>query len=403
MRILFLTDNFPPEVNAPASRTYEHAKEWVKRGCEVTVVTCFPNFPQGRVYEGYKNKLFASEYIDGIKVVRVWTYIAANKGFIKRTLDFISFSISSFWVGLFISTDLIVATSPQFFTALSGRTLAFWKRKSWVMEVRDLWPESIKTVGAMKDNFFIRYFEWEEKRCYASARKIIVVTDSFKDRLMSRNVDPEKIEVVKNGVDCTVFFPVAKNDELLRRLQLNGKKIVGYIGTHGLAHRLDFILRCAKQLEGKNNYHFLFIGDGAEKEKLFQLKERLGLQNVTMLDSVSKREVKEYISILDVALVNLKKSDLFTTVIPSKIFENAAMEVPVLLGVNGEARRIIEFYKAGLCFEPESEADFICQLELLLSNQELYNRCKDGCRRLARDFDRRVLADKMLDVLLDVL
>ena len=241
------------------------------------------------------------------------------------------------------------------------------------------------------------------KRCYASARKIIVVTDSFKDRLMSRNVDPEKIEVVKNGVDCTVFFPVAKNDELLRRLQLNGKKIVGYIGTHGLAHRLDFILRCAKQLEGKNNYHFLFIGDGAEKEKLFQLKERLGLQNVTMLDSVSKREVKEYISILDVALVNLKKSDLFTTVIPSKIFENAAMEVPVLLGVNGEARRIIEFYKAGLCFEPESEADFICQLELLLSNQELYNRCKDGCRRLARDFDRRVLADKMLDVLLDVL
>lgn len=403
MRILFLTDNFPPEVNAPASRTYEHAKEWVKRGCEVTVVTCFPNFPQGRVYEGYKNKLFVREYIDGIKVVRVWTYIAANKGFIKRTLDFISFSVSSFWAGLFISTDLIVATSPQFFTALSGRTLAFWKRKPWVMEVRDLWPESIKTVGAMKDNFFIRYFEWEEKRCYASARKIIVVTDSFKDRLMSRNVDPKKIEVVKNGVDCTVFFPIAKNDELLRQLQLNGKKIIGYIGTHGLAHRLDFILRCAKQLEGKNNYHFLFIGDGAEKEKLLQLKERLGIQNVTMLDSVSKREVKEYISILDVALVNLKKSDLFTTVIPSKIFENAAMEVPVLLGVNGEARRIIEFYKAGLCFEPESEADFICQLELLLSNQELYDECKDGCRRLARDFDRRVLADKMLDVLLDVL
>ena len=158
MRILFLTDNFPPEVNAPASRTYDHAKEWVKAGHDVTVITCFPNFPKGEVYDGYRNKLYQREQVDGINVIRVWSYIAANKGFFKRTLDFISFSITSFIAGLFVKTDVIVATSPQFFTALSGRTLSFWKRKPWVMEVRDLWPESIKTVGAMKDNLFIRYF-----------------------------------------------------------------------------------------------------------------------------------------------------------------------------------------------------------------------------------------------------
>ena len=133
MRILFLTDNFPPEVNAPASRTFEHCREWVKMGADVTVVTCFPNFPQGKVYPGYKNKLYQKEMMDGIKVIRVWSYIVPNVGVLKRTLDFISYSVSSFIAGLFIKTDIIIATSPQFFTALSGRTLAFWKRKPWIM------------------------------------------------------------------------------------------------------------------------------------------------------------------------------------------------------------------------------------------------------------------------------
>ena len=149
MKILFLTDNFPPEVNAPATRTYEHCREWIRQGAEVTVITCTPNFPQGKVYKGYTNKPYQQEMMDGIHVIRVWSYITANEGFIKRTLDYISFSVTSFLAGLFQQADIIIATSPQFFTALSGRTLSFWKRKPWIMEVRDLWPESIKTVGAM--------------------------------------------------------------------------------------------------------------------------------------------------------------------------------------------------------------------------------------------------------------
>ena len=151
MKILFLSDNFPPEVNAPASRTYEHCKEWVKQGIDVTVITCFPNFPEGKLYLGYRNKLIQKEVIDGIQVIRIWSYITSNEGFIRRTMDYISFGIFSFSIGLFIRNDLIVATSPQFFTALFGRKLAFWRRKPWVMEVRDLWPESIKNVGALKD------------------------------------------------------------------------------------------------------------------------------------------------------------------------------------------------------------------------------------------------------------
>ena len=227
MKILFLTDNFYPEVNAPASRTYEHAREWVKAGHEVTVITCVPNFPKGKVFDGYKNKLWQKEAIDGIEVIRVWSYIAANKGFVRRTLDFISFSVTSFLAGLFVKADVIVATSPQFFTALSGRTLSFWKRVPWIMEVRDLWPESIKTVGAMKDNLFIRYFEWEEMRCYRSAKTIVVVTDSFKRTLTARGIDEAKIKVVKNGVDKEMFKPVPKDEALIGELGLEGKKIIG--------------------------------------------------------------------------------------------------------------------------------------------------------------------------------
>lgn len=401
MKILFLTDNFPPEVNAPATRTYEHCKEWVKQGIEVTVITCVPNFPQGKVYKGYHNRLYQKEIMDGIHVVRVWSYITANEGFLKRTLDYISFSITSFFAGLFQKTDIIIATSPQFFTALSGRTLSFWKRKPWIMEVRDLWPESIKTVGAMKDNPIIRLLEWEEKRCYRSAKKIIVVTDSFKKRLEEKGVDSEKIEIIKNGVNRNLFSPLPKDEALLEQLDLKDKRVIGYIGTHGMAHKLDFILHCASQMDGKNNYHFLFIGAGAEKKKLLELKNKLGINNVTLLDPVSKQEVKRYISILDVALINLRKSALFTTVIPSKIFENAGMEIPILMGVDGEARQIVEHYEAGLCFAPESEDDFKRQLDKLLSDPILYKQCKAGCRKLANDFDRKLLAKQMLNIIKD--
>lgn len=398
MRILFLTDNYPPEVNAPASRTFDHVTEWHRCGHEITVITCAPNFPSGHVYSGYKNKLYHKEDIDGIKVVRVWSYIAENKGFFKRTLDYISFSITSFLAGLFQKTDIIIATSPQFFTALSGRTLSFFKRRPWIMEVRDLWPESIKAVNALKDSLFIKYFEWEEKRCYKSARQIVVVTDSFKTALIDKGVNANKISVVKNGVNRDLFKPIPKDMELISRLKLNGKKIIGYIGTHGMAHKLDFVLKCAKHMEGKNNYHFLLIGAGAEKRGLLSLKESLNLENVTMLDPVPKTEVNKYISILDAALINLKKSPLFRTVIPSKIFENAGMHIPILMGVEGEAQAIVEQYGAGLCFEPENEEDFEGKLARLLEDKELYKRCQEGCEALAQAFDRKNLARDMLKV-----
>ena len=401
MKILFLTHNFPPEVNAPATRTYEHCAEWVSLGADVTVITCFPNFPQGKIYDGYRKQWKKTEWINGIKVVRVWSYITANEGLIKRTLAFISFSITSFYAGFFEKGDVIIATSPQFFAALGGRTLSFWKHKPWIMEVRDLWPESIKTVGAMKDNMFLRYFEWLEKRCYKSARKIICVTDSFKQTISKKGIDPEKIEVVKNGANLNLFQPQEKDKSILLKHNLENKIILGYIGTHGMAHNLSFILDCAKKIDDKQNIHFLFIGDGAEKEDLKRKVSNEKITNVTMLESVSKDEIKNYISILDVSIINLKKSELFKTVIPSKIFENAAMEIPIFIGVDGEARSIIEQYNAGLFYQPEDHDSFIKELnEILIPDN--YKEFKTGCRKLALAFDRKKLAKKMLEIISEI-
>lgn len=396
MKILFLTDNFPPEVNAPATRTFEHCREWVKAGHDVTVITCFPNYPQGKVYPGYTNSLCKTECMDGIKVVRVWSYMTANKGFIKRIIDFISFSVTSFFAGLFRECDIIVATSPQFFTALSGRTLGFFKRKPWIMEVRDLWPDSIKAVGAMKESVVLKYFSKEEKWCYSSAKKIVVVTNSFKREIAKKGIPEDKIFVIKNGANTELFKPREKSQELLRKLGLEGKRVLGYVGTLGMAHKIDFLIDCVKDLD---DYALMILGNGAEKENIQQKIESEGIKNVVLLDSVSKNEVAEYIALQDAALVNLRKSSLFTTVIPSKIFETASMRIPIMLGVDGEAREMVEEFGAGLFYEPENREDFLEKLNTLFSSPEVYKNCCDGGEKLAAAYDRKRLAAEMLEII----
>ena len=400
-KILFLTDNFPPEVNAPATRTYEHAIEWQNAGHEVTIITSFPNYPKGKLFDGYKQHLWKSDDDFPFRVIRVWTIMFPNSGFIKRVIDQFSYAIMAFIVGLFIKTDVIVATSPQFFTAVAGRWLSFFTRKAWIMEIRDLWPETIAAVGAMNKGRIYRALERLELRLYQSASKLIVVTDTFKKKISARGIVPEKISVHKNGVILDKFKPRPKDVELLRLLpELEGKFVFAYIGTHGMTHGLDFVLKAIKQLEYTNpEIQFLFIGEGAEKQKLLELSDELELSNITFHPLVSKDVVSRYLSLMDVSLVNLKKSDTFKTVIPSKIFEAAALQKPILLGLEGETKEIIQSYNAGLCFEPENESEFIEQCKFFLDNQR-YQEFQKGCEKLARDFDRKQIALQILDTII---
>ena len=230
MHILFLTDNFPPEVNAPASRTFEHCREWVLAGHRVTVITCAPNFPNGKVFEGYRNHLWQKEDVAGICVVRVWSYITANEGFVKRVADYLSFMGAAVVGALFIpKVDVIVGTSPQFFTACAAYVVSKVKNVPWVFELRDIWPESIRAVGAMRDSRALDLLEKLEMFLYHKASAIVSVTNAFREKLVFRGVDRNKISVVTNGVDISRFSPRHKDSELVSRLGLERKFVAGYI------------------------------------------------------------------------------------------------------------------------------------------------------------------------------
>jgi glycosyltransferase involved in cell wall biosynthesis len=403
LHILFLTDNFPPEVNAPASRTYEHCREWVARGATVTVITCAPNFPSGKVFGSYRNRLWQSELMDGIRVVRVWTYITANEGFLKRIVDYVSFMLAATIASFFIrKADLVVGTSPQFFTACAAFAVGSLKHVPWVFELRDIWPESIKAVGAMKDSLVIRWLEVIEMFLYRHASKIVAVTHTFKDILVRRGIDANKIDVVTNGVDLENFSPQERDATLVRSLGLDGCFAAGYIGTHGLAHGLDTLLDAAillQQTPGAENVRILLLGDGVKKAELREKARAMGLQNVIFLDSVPKAEVARYWSLLDVSIIHLRKTELFGSVIPSKLFECMGMGIPVLHGVTGESAEIVKREQVGVTFEPENPRQLVDELLLLRSDRQRYITLRNNGLLAARRYDRRHLAETMLRLL----
>lgn len=403
MDILFLSDNFPPEVNAPASRTFEHCREWVRAGHRVTVITGAPNFPTGKVFAGYRNRPWQRERMDGIKVLRVWTYISANAGFAKRTLDYLSFMVTGFLAGLVVRRpDVIVGTSPQFFTNCAAWMLSVFRWRPFVFELRDLWPESIKTVGAMEDSAALRQMERLELFLYRRAAVVVAVTEAFRCNLMARGIDGDKIKVVTNGVDLTRFRPMERDPELAERLGLTGKLVAGYIGTHGMAHALETVLEAARRMaalpEGRE-LRFVLLGDGARKQALKATAKQMGLANVIFLDSVPKAEVPRYWSLLDIAIIHLRKADNFTQVIPSKLFECMGMGIPVLHGVAGESAEIVEREGVGLVFEPEN-AEALCDALLRLArDRELYQGLRRQCLAAAPRYERTAMAINMLGVL----
>lgn len=401
MRILFLSDNFPPETNAPASRTYEHAKRWVQEGREVTVITGAPNFPSGKLHPGYRNRPWQVEMVDGIQVIRVWTYITANEGFVRRTLDYMSFMFSATIAGLFVRRpNVIVATSPQFFTPCAAWVLSVLRARPFVFELRDLWPDSILAVGAMRETTFISWLRKLEYFLYRRARRIVSVTHSFKVVLSGNGIDPGKIEVVPNGVDLALYRPGDKPAELVERWNVAGKFVAAYVGTIGMAHGLDTVLAVADRLRERKDIAFLLVGTGAEHAALSQRCVERGMENVIFTGAVSKAEVREYWKLCDVALVLLRDSSLFSHVIPSKMFEAMGMERPIILGVRGESRAILEESEAGIPITPQSSDELAKAIMKLAADPALRARMgRAGRDFVARQFDRDRLAGEMLEVL----
>ncbi len=367
MRILFLSENFPPETNAAATRVYERACYWAKWGHQVSVLTSAPNFPHGRLYEGYRNRWHQVEEMDGIRVVRVKTYMAANRGTARRTLDFISFMVSAFVAGLFEARpQVVVSTSPQFFAAVGGWALAAVRRVPFVFELGDLWPASIVAVGAMADSALIRGLEKLEMFLYRRAACVVALTQAFKENLTGRGIPNGKIAVVINGVDLWRYGPQEPDAALAQTWHTAERFVVGYVGTHGMAHGLTNVLDAAERLRGRDDIAFLLAGAGAERDGLMADAAGRNLTNVIFMDPQPKERMPAVWSLCDVALVHLRNSPAFEDVIPSKMFEAMGMGLPIVLALPaGEASTILAADHAGLHVapeDPEALADAITQL-----------------------------------------
>jgi glycosyltransferase involved in cell wall biosynthesis len=401
MHILFLTDNFPPETNAPASRTFEHARRWVAAGHRVTVVTGAPNFPSGRIHAGYRNALWSRESMDGIEVVRVWTYITANEGFLKRTLDYVSFMVAAILVSPFLPRpDVIVGTSPQFFTPCAALVVSWLRRRPFVFELRDLWPDSIVAVGAMRETAAIRALRRLEYFLYRRAARIVSVTQSFKRVLAGNGIPADKIAVVSNGVDLEAYQPGSRPVELAQRLGVDGKFVAAYVGTVGMAHGIGTLLDAARALRHRADIAFVVVGTGAQQAELAATARSEGLSSVIFVGAVSKAEVRDYWRLCDAAVVLLRDTPLFRHVIPSKMFEAMGMERAIILGVKGESEEILLASGAGVTIPPEDAAALAAAVARLADD-------RPGCAALgkkgrvfaAEKFNRETLAGRMLDEL----
>ena len=406
MKLLYVSQYFPPEMGAPAARAVELARHWVRRGHEVTILTGFPNHPTGIVVPEYRarmRRLVTRELVDGIRVVRTWLWPRPNRRPRERMLNYSSFFLSASLTGLFLDCpDVIIATSPQLLVALSGYWLARCKRVPFVFEVRDLWPESLTAVGVGDSHSALhRVLAAIAGFLYRNSDHIVVVTPAFRAHLVKGwRVPEEKISVVENGVETDLFAP-SSADHMRAELGFEGKFVVCYTGTIGMAHGLATLVDAAEQLsQSLPDVVFLLVGEGAEKQRIMELAAARRLANIRFLDQQPREKIPGIISASDACLVLLKKTDVFKTVIPTKMLEFMACERPVILGVDGQARALLEKAGAGIFVEPENAsalADAVTSLHCQPELRSSYG--KNGRRFILQHLSRERTALEYLALL----
>ena len=361
MKILYVSQYFPPEMGAPAARAAELSRHWARMGHKVTVLTGFPNHPTGVVPQEWRSRfrrLFYRETVDGVQVARTWLWPLPNRKAHERIRNYASFCLSAAVSGLRLDKpDVLIGSSPQLLVALSAWWLALWKRVPFVFEVRDLWPESLAAVGAGGEGTLLhRTLGAIAGFLYRRADCIVVVTPAFKDHLIQYwHVPAARISIVENGVETDLFRPGPAATEDRKQLQLEDRFLICYIGTMGMAHRLETLIAAADELQtALPSAMFLLIGEGAEKGRIVELAAARGLNNIQFLGQQPRERIPAYVSAADLCLVMLKKTELFKTVIPTKLLEYMSCERPVVVAVDGEARRLVEEAGAGVFVEPEN-------------------------------------------------
>jgi colanic acid biosynthesis glycosyl transferase WcaI len=406
LKILYISHYFPPEMGAPSARVSELSRHWANAGHQVTVLTGFPNHPDGIVRPQYRSrfrKIVCHELMDGIKVVRTWLLPFPNRKSHERMLNYSSFCLSSAIVGSFLERpDVVIATSPQLLVGLAGWWIARLKRSPFILEVRDLWPESLAAVGVSNSQSWLhRAVGRIAGFLYRAADHIVVVTPAFSEHLVSCwGVPEKKISVVQNGVETDIFRPLAPS-QLRSRLNLPSKFIVSYIGTLGLAHGLETVLAAAESLQSRDpDVLFLLLGEGAERERIQAAAAGKKLANIRFEPQQPREKIPEYISASDACLVLLKKSAVFETVIPTKMLESMSCGRPVILGVRGQAHRLLLDARGGIGIPPEDPRALVAAIQDLMQGRICAGDLgRNGREYIVRNLSRRSTAAEYLRVL----
>ena len=407
MNISWYSHYFSPEIGAPSARIAELSKAWIRAGHRVSVSTCFPNHPTGRLYPGYRPGVRMHETREGIDVHRSWTYITPNSGFAKKLIGHISFLPSSLLIntGRGGPADVVVGSSPTFFAAMAAALEGKRRRVPFIMEIRDLWPAIFVQLGVLRQPLLIRMLELLELLLYRHATRVITVTESFRQNLIKRGVPASKVVNVPNGADIDFWTPPKAGSEvesgaalrIRRKLGLTDQRIVLYIGAHGISHALDKVLESARRLQQTPDIHFLFVGEGAEKARLVSRARQSGLKNVTFIDAVDKDGVKDFYLMADICLAPLRNIPLFDAFIPSKIFEIMAMGRPIVGSVRGEAADIIKRSGGGIVVEPENSKEIAGAIRHLVHHREEGRAMGERGRRfVCEHYSRKKLAARYL-------
>ncbi len=396
MHILYICQYFPPEMGAPAARAYEFSRRWVAAGHRVTVLCGVPNHPTGVVYPGYRRQWRRRETVDGIEVHRMWVYVTPNSGTLRRALNYVSFGITAVLGARGIKdVDVCIASTPQFFAGLAGTAVRRLKRAPLCLEVRDLWPDSLAAVEVGAGGFVMRLLRGIERYMYRAAQGIVIVSPAFRAHIESTGIRAARIGVVPNGLSAALFHP--REGERRHFAAWRDNFLVGYVGTHGMAHGLETALEAARML-AETNMHFIFVGEGARKEDL--KRQAAGMPNVTFIDRQPRETIAGMLAELDVALVLLRDTALFRTVIPSKMFEIMGSGIPMVLGVDGQARAILEAADAGIAIQPGDARALADALRRLAADPAQRSRYGENASQYVREnYDLDTLARNYLDIL----
>jgi glycosyltransferase involved in cell wall biosynthesis len=405
VKILIVTHYFPPEIGAPQARMSDLARMWAQSGHDVTVLTGMPNHPTGVVPVEYRRKLRVIEKVDGYRIVRTWLYATPNEGVVKKTLGHLSFMMTGLLLGLrkVGKPDVVMVSSPTFFSIGAGWALARLKRARLVVEVRDLWPAIFVELGVLTNKRAIAALERLELASYRAADAVVVVSEGFRTHITDRGIPAEKVHTIRNGVDISRFQPgEPANPRTRARLGASdGDVLVLYIGAHGISQGLSVVVDAASRVTN-SSVRFALVGEGADKANVLHRMEELKTTNVASFDGVPRDDVPGLLAAADICLVPLRDVPLFSTFIPSKIFEYLAAGKPVVASVRGEPGEILR--EAGaIVVEPEQPQALADAIVRLAENANSRSKMSaSGREYVMKNFDRQELAAKYAALLWNV-